>query len=84
MKWEICQTVSSTFSCIAGDNSQIVEFIILSPLPFFCESSHLIHKALLAHHVLALLRKPLFEMCWFYMVIDQIALDPPPSQDGQT
>ena len=25
------------------------------------------------------LGKPLFEMCWFYMGIAQIALDPPPS-----
>ena len=36
MKGEIYQTVSSTFSCIAGNNSQIVDFIIWSPLPFFC------------------------------------------------
>ena len=26
----------------------------------------------------ALKGKPLFEMCWFYMGIAQIALDPPP------
>ena len=31
-------------------------------------------------------RKPLFEMCWFYMGkgIAQIALDPPPLSNGQT
>ena len=26
-----------------------------------------------------ILGKPLFKMCWFYMGIDQTALDPPPS-----
>ena len=31
------------------------------------------------------LGKPLFEMCWFYMGIAQIALDPaPPLSNGQT
>ena len=28
--------------------------------------------------------KPLFEMCWFYMGIAQIALDTPPLSNGQT
>ena len=28
------------------------------------------------------LGKPLFEMCWFYMGIAQIALDPPPLSNG--
>ena len=30
------------------------------------------------------LGQPLFEMCWVYMAIAQIAQDPPPLSNGQT
>ena len=34
---------------------------------------------------MSLLGKPLFEMCWYYVGIAQVALDPsPPLSNGQT
>ena len=43
--------------------------------PEVCKGEHPVTKGREAEKVG---RKPLFEMCWFYMGIVQIALDPPP------